>query len=576
MKEWTIMVYMAGDNNLSADMAYALADIRDVMKGRSDKISLMVYYDGAAFNAPTLYCDFTDFDNPVFCPSRSVKKAFTYEKKRNGDETEFDENSGAVYSLMNFINWCVNETEINIYKDEQAAIETHSGQQAKKYALIFSGHASAFQNMSLMVDANSDYYMTIPKLRWALEEITRKNAPFKKHTPLLKQEIDILGFDSCVMGMAELAYEFRHAAKIMVASEGNLPSAGWTYGSILSELIVPFAGEAITDEKAVAAGFVEKFIERQNEFLIGGVSVDISALDLSDEKIANVIKQTNLLGKNLSLLLQNLNPKIGEKLKRVLLLSHWECQSYMSEQNVDLKDFCGVLIKNIKALDETCEDINKIVDDCEKVAGAVDDCVLMCGFSGGTYQYSNGIAVFFPWTRLSYFRSQENYENLKALRDDIPLKDWNQFLRDFTDQTLRPARQEMNAGNRLGKIVGNEFYSPSKNNPTANGRYFMTDRNNGIANDKNTHIGNDKNTHIGNDKNTHIGNDKNLLIGSDKNTHIGNDKNTHIGNDKGLQQFLTTQFKNTDSPWNISGFTKNTSQPKKKEKSKKKEKPIVE
>lgn len=29
-KEWTIMIYMAGDNNLAVDMAYAMEQIKEV------------------------------------------------------------------------------------------------------------------------------------------------------------------------------------------------------------------------------------------------------------------------------------------------------------------------------------------------------------------------------------------------------------------------------------------------------------------------------------------------------------------------------------------------------------------
>lgn len=91
-KDWTIMIYMAGDNNLSADMAYALADIREVMKDRGDKLNLMVYYDGAAIGSPTLYCDFTDFDKPIYCPSYLVEKAFTSKKRKkdNSNNAEDD------------------------------------------------------------------------------------------------------------------------------------------------------------------------------------------------------------------------------------------------------------------------------------------------------------------------------------------------------------------------------------------------------------------------------------------------------------------------------------------------------
>jgi hypothetical protein len=571
-KDWTIMIYMAGDNNLSADMAYALADIREVMKGRSDKLNLMVYYDGAAIDAPSLYCDFTDFDKPVYCPTHMVDKAFDYKRKRN-NTANFDENSGAVYTLMNFVNWCVNDTTVTFDRNNETVKQIHSGKRSKKYALIFSGHASAFQNMSLMVDAASDYYMTIPRLRWALEKITKKEAPFHNNIPLLQQKIDLLGFDSCVMGMAELAYEFSGAAKTMVASEGNLPSAGWSYGSILSELISPDSGAAVIDEKFVARGFVEKFIERQNEFLIGGISVDISALDLSEDKIGPVIKNLNALGRCLLKTLHSENLELAEEVKHAVLLTHLECQSYMFEQNVDLKDFCEVLLKYTGNLSGQ---LNDLVKTCKSLIYAIDECVLLCGFSGGAYQYSNGMAVFLPWTHRSYHISHENYKKLKVLNYNNPLKDWDEFLQVFTYLTLRGSRWATNGDDTKPETTaGYEFYFPAKNNGVANDKniyignyggnglgtdakntHIGNDKNTHIGNDKNTHIGNDKNTHIGNDKNTHIGNDKNTHIGNDKNTHIGNDKNTHIGNDKGLQQYLMTQFKNIFTRWNISGFTK--------------------
>src|SRR5918911_673877 len=57
-KEWTIMIYMAGDNNLAVDMAYALEQIKGVAEAGADSPNLMVYYDGSSPSIPTLYCDF--------------------------------------------------------------------------------------------------------------------------------------------------------------------------------------------------------------------------------------------------------------------------------------------------------------------------------------------------------------------------------------------------------------------------------------------------------------------------------------------------------------------------------------
>jgi hypothetical protein len=60
MKEWTIMIYMAGDNNLAVDMAYAMEQIKSVAALGADSPNLFVYYDGNSPSIPTLYCDFSD------------------------------------------------------------------------------------------------------------------------------------------------------------------------------------------------------------------------------------------------------------------------------------------------------------------------------------------------------------------------------------------------------------------------------------------------------------------------------------------------------------------------------------
>ena len=41
-KEWTIMIYVAGDNNLAVDMAYALEQIKGVAEAGADSPNLLV------------------------------------------------------------------------------------------------------------------------------------------------------------------------------------------------------------------------------------------------------------------------------------------------------------------------------------------------------------------------------------------------------------------------------------------------------------------------------------------------------------------------------------------------------
>ena len=71
-KEWTIMIYMAGDNNLAVDMAYAMEQIKGVAAPGADSPNLFVYYDGNSPAIPTLYCDFSEAGKPRYVRSYKV------------------------------------------------------------------------------------------------------------------------------------------------------------------------------------------------------------------------------------------------------------------------------------------------------------------------------------------------------------------------------------------------------------------------------------------------------------------------------------------------------------------------
>jgi hypothetical protein len=83
-KEWTIMIYMAGDNNLAVDMAYAMEQIKEVAAKGEDSPNLFVYYDGNSPAIPTLYCDFSVPDKPRYVRSYKVpNKLYAAPKKEN-------------------------------------------------------------------------------------------------------------------------------------------------------------------------------------------------------------------------------------------------------------------------------------------------------------------------------------------------------------------------------------------------------------------------------------------------------------------------------------------------------------
>jgi hypothetical protein len=435
LKEWTIMVYMAGDNNLSRDMAYSIRALQDTLGSLNGSANVLLYFDGRETDTPSLYFDFTEPDAPIYQAAIRVPPGRWHADNR--PRTRINENSATMYSLYNFVHWCLSD------KDGKR------DRKAKNYALIVSGHGSGFQNMSFLSDNRSAYYMTVPKLRQTLEWIS--------DDLLDGEKIDLIGFDNCVMGMLEIGYELSPHCSYMIASEGNIPNAGWTYGSMLTNAL---GGNATAEPDQLAVSLVRSFIEQQKRFAMAGISVDMSAWDLT--KVDRVAAAINDLGK---LLRSVTDLRAVNRLKTLLIQAHYDCQSYMFEQNVDLKDLAECVLRNIdliepgkfksplKSDDGTDRDLRENLESvCREVIDSVRNCIELSGFTGGKYQYSNGVAVFFPWSDRIYRQSLGVYSKLRFVEQAGT--DWNMFLDKFLGVISKRDPMPAIDGPRLEKMNG--------------------------------------------------------------------------------------------------------------------------
>jgi hypothetical protein len=466
-KEWTIMIYMAGDNNLAVDMAYALGQIQEAAKEDADKLNLFVYYDGNSPDIPTLYCDFSE-------PEPKYYRSFKVQDKLYKVPRKINENAADAKAILNFVDWCVNKVE---YEDAGGRLKR--GRRANRYALIFSGHSLGFLDKGLFMDESAgktlkliDLSMVLQRLtipKWALEDFRGEDSPeareyyLDKKDVLLGKPLDILGFDSCVMGMLEVGYQFHDFAKTMIVSEGSIPSAGWTYAKILRGLAC--GCHAKESAQTLAAQFVKEFIRGQLLFTIGGVSVDLAAWDM--EHFADLSCAFDELSTALMECFEVEDSVIYRQMERVLLQVHWKCQSYMFDQNVDLGDFCNLLNKECASVANDLgnfdggEILQRVQDACEKVLRELERTVILSGFSGGTYQYSNGISVFFPWSLEGYEASKKNFQELWLAKDvkhanqDSGTKwlYWGDFLKKYLKDVARRRAEQYTTQALPGKKI---------------------------------------------------------------------------------------------------------------------------
>ena len=609
-KEWTIMIYMAGDNNLAVDMAYAMEQIKGVAEG-ADSPNLFVYYDGNSPAIPTLYCDFSEPRKPRYVRSYKVPDKLYFSPKKP------NENAAHPTSIINFVDWCVNKVEV------QNNGEISYGRRAKKYALIFSGHSLGFQDIGLFKDETSGKSMKMFDFYGVLQQMVCTKKQLKERakqmgwegellksetTELLGQKLDILGFDSCVMGMLEVGYQFDYVAKTMIASEGSVPSAGWTYAKLLGCLAQENARDV--DTRDVAALFVKNFIRSQDEYTVGGVSVDMAAWDLG--KVRSVAEAFDGLAVALLACFDDKKSRIYRQMERVILNVHWKCQSYMYDQNVDLGDFCellerecGLVREELGADDDTAK-LEDVQIACREILKELREAVILSGFSGGGYQYSNGISVFFPWSREGYEVSKKNYESLWFSQDaERKQLSWIGFLKKYLYKvTLRKFEEPVEdvpagaryryysgvkfderfgellsgnngevdskiAGQEGTKIAGQEGTKIAGQEGTKiagqEGTKIAGQEGTKIAGQEGTKIAGQEGTKIAGQEGTKIAGQEGTKIAGQEGTKIAGQEGTKIAGQEGTKLagggssgFFNSLrlFKNIESRWDISGFSK--------------------
>lgn len=190
-KKWTILLYSAADNNLHPFMTDDVAELEKV--GSDENTNLLVQFDNGRQGGPQgayRYClqkdrvDNGTIDTP---PEESLGQV----------------NMSSSETLKDAICWAMNKYP------------------AEHTMLVISDHGNSWKGCCQ--DDSHRGWMDVPTLKNALERAARETG----------KKVDIVGFDCCMMGNTEVAYELRDQATYMVASEKSEGGDGWPYQAIL-------------------------------------------------------------------------------------------------------------------------------------------------------------------------------------------------------------------------------------------------------------------------------------------------------------------------------------------------------
>ncbi|MBS1910670.1 MAG: peptidase C11 [Bacteroidetes bacterium] len=372
-KAWTVMVYMAGDNNLDPE---GVADLKEMKKvGSTDQLNVIAEFDRAAGHVARRY----------------------YLRKGGIVTGDAVDSLGAVDTgdpkfLMDFIRWGVANypaehyllvlwnhgqgwDDTDIYADERHRALRPLASGRARHAVFHTPVRRTLEKAktdptarAILLDDNAKDFLDNQEMKKVLASAAK----------LIGRKIDVLGMDACLMSMAEVGYQIRESVDYAVGSEQTEPGEGWPYQTILAAL----AKNPATKPRDLSTLIVDKYLASYS----AADSVTYAASDLS---------MTDALAAAVAGLATALKAGLKDVASQQMILSvRNKVQQYEVTDNIDLVDFCSLLLKAGAggAIAAACADVIKVVS---------TGYILKQGYRGNDMRNSNGLAIYFPMKSVS-------------------------------------------------------------------------------------------------------------------------------------------------------------------------------
>ncbi len=234
-KDWTVLIYLCGDNNLEY---FAFEDLNEMEAagGTTADVNIVVMFDRCEYEYETPEYP-NDWSETRYYTIVGDSNTYSFTSPMNVSLGEV--NMGDPQSLDDFIDWGL------------------TNYPSDKTALILWDHGNGLDGVCWDED-NGDDNLLIDEISTALDGYY----------------FDFLGFDACHMGQFEVMYELQEYCEIYTASMLNEPGAGWDYYNTLSSLIA----NPSMDASELAQNVCEDYVQYYSGY---DVDVTLSAYNTS-------------------------------------------------------------------------------------------------------------------------------------------------------------------------------------------------------------------------------------------------------------------------------------------------------
>ncbi|MEZ4815779.1 MAG: clostripain-related cysteine peptidase [Bdellovibrionota bacterium] len=239
-KDWTILVFLNGNNNLDY---FGKQDMNEMERvGSTDRVNVVAQWASYG-NRKTKRIlvqkdeDMSNVTSPVIQDMGLV-------------------DMGSVDELVAFAKW---------------GMENYP---AKHYFIDIWNHGNGWQKNGIQEIFKDVSYDDFSGNKITTEQLGTAMAQVKE---FIGRNVDILGFDACLMAMSEVGGEIADSTDFLIGSEDLEPGDGWPYDDFLMKLN---EGAVYKDPRALSADLVSAYVTSYSGGSQGNTSVTLSAHDL--------------------------------------------------------------------------------------------------------------------------------------------------------------------------------------------------------------------------------------------------------------------------------------------------------
>ncbi len=307
IKEWTLLIYIAGDNNLSDA---GLADIQEMCdEGASNDIYVGVEIDTYGEHTGSIRYEIT-------------KPDYSGKAYRTVIERLPEQDSGSPETLRSFAEW---------------GLERYP---AKKVLMVVWNHGAGFRAPRRNIGYD-DYgsSLSIPDI---------ENA-FRNAGLTAENKLQILGFDACLMNMIEIVHHLATQVEYIVGSQQTEPGDGWPYDRLLAN------AKLLPEAEDLAVSVTEEYL---NSYKKAGIS-DVTQSAVLTKASNQIVDCLHKLGS----LLVDIYQDSKNDIRKVRTLA----QTFEMADYVDIVHLCSLLheyVDNRTVMDyaeQTIDAVNKAV-----------------------------------------------------------------------------------------------------------------------------------------------------------------------------------------------------------------------